>query len=791
MQSANDAPERDPRVITLEGSNDDTITAFDAGTWELIVQLSNIPDFTARFQTQEFYFPNKKSYKHYRWTVLETATPNTCCFQIAEVELLAVSEGADCSKAKFLVQPTDTPVLEGAQATLITTVNGPWPLQWFKNGAPIPGATATTYTTDPVTSENATNVYSVQIVGCEMSAEVKAVIFNPSATKSVGISFIGGGANGAPTSMNTNDIAGLHPQAYWNNLSGGSGTSSELVDSDNNPSTLTFEWATSGQWGAGTGDGSPLQRMLNGLNYANPGSTATLTFYNVPAGKHTVIAYLVGIPLQFQDANYTITAQSSETFYVRVINADEYNAAPGFYRGMSKDPNKRDLATFVRFDNVSPDASTMVTLTYDCLTTGFDRGVPVNAIQLILNSTPAGAPPLITLDPQPTVGPAGRTVTLSVSATGDNLTYQWLKNGRNLPNGGNISGATTATLSIGSFSEADEGVYNVAVFNAGGSVVSKNAAVSVSKYDIKDALVGYWKFDETSGATAANSATGGKPGQVNGTGAWVAGQVGNALGFDGVTTYVMVDDYTKATKAVSASGWVKVDANAATPMTFIRNGLGTFRRPTSGNPVPVGQFELGLLQDQADFTFRLTAGIQVGPNLPAATASSPFNLGSWQHVAFSADGAQLRLYLNGVQIAYTDYLGPINPPDMKFLSIGSMMNTNDVFEVVLDPITPNLMIGQIDELAVWKRALTASEVSKIYAAGRQAQALTTVKLEPPAVEPGTLSISAAEGKVTVTWDKGKLQTAPAVTGPWSDSTASSPLTEPASDKAKFYRTVSQ
>ena len=75
IQSANDAPERDPKMVVLEGSNDDTISSYSSGTWEKITEI-NAPAFTARFQTQEFYFANSKSYKHYRWTVVATATDN-------------------------------------------------------------------------------------------------------------------------------------------------------------------------------------------------------------------------------------------------------------------------------------------------------------------------------------------------------------------------------------------------------------------------------------------------------------------------------------------------------------------------------------------------------------------------------------------------------------------------------------------------------------------------------------------------------------------------------------------
>ena len=133
VQSANDGPERDPKQVRLEGSNDDTITAYNSGTWELIANL-DFPLFTARFQKQELYFPNQTAYKHYRWTAVTVATNNGCCMQVAEVELLAVPLGADCNKARFVLQPLDTPVLEGQPATFFAGVNGPWPVQWLRNG---------------------------------------------------------------------------------------------------------------------------------------------------------------------------------------------------------------------------------------------------------------------------------------------------------------------------------------------------------------------------------------------------------------------------------------------------------------------------------------------------------------------------------------------------------------------------------------------------------------------------------------------------------------------------------
>ncbi len=111
MQSANDAPERDPKIVTLEGSNDDAIVDYASGTWELIVRLDDIPAYANRFETQTFNFPNFKAYKHYRWTILEPqGAANGCCMQIAEVELLGSVLPGDVS------QPGDPVIASSANS---------------------------------------------------------------------------------------------------------------------------------------------------------------------------------------------------------------------------------------------------------------------------------------------------------------------------------------------------------------------------------------------------------------------------------------------------------------------------------------------------------------------------------------------------------------------------------------------------------------------------------------------------------------------------------------------------
>jgi len=100
IQSANDAPERDPHHMTLEGSND-TVSNYTSGSWTLIADVT-IPYFTNRYQFQTVYFTNFAAYKSYRWVAVEVSTNNGCCMQVAEVQLLGTAQ------PKNVAQPGDT-----------------------------------------------------------------------------------------------------------------------------------------------------------------------------------------------------------------------------------------------------------------------------------------------------------------------------------------------------------------------------------------------------------------------------------------------------------------------------------------------------------------------------------------------------------------------------------------------------------------------------------------------------------------------------------------------------------
>ena len=91
--------------------------------------------------------------------------------------------------------------------------------------------------------------------------------------------------------------------------------------------------------------------------------------------------------------------------------------------------------------------------------------------------------PVILLSGQPVnkIACVGSSASFSVTATGTGLTYQWRKGNSNLTNGGNISGATSATLTINPVGTSDAAInYNVVVTGTYGSVTSNNASLVVN-----------------------------------------------------------------------------------------------------------------------------------------------------------------------------------------------------------------------------------------------------------------------------------------------------------------------
>ena len=74
-------------------------------------------------------------------------------------------------------------------------------------------------------------------------------------------------------------------------------------------------------------------------------------------------------------------------------------------------------------------------------------------------------PPKVIQHPNSQSVPTGAQTTFTVEATGDDLTFQWQKNGSDVHNDSNYSGTDTNTLSIRHVGKGDGGRYKCLVRN--------------------------------------------------------------------------------------------------------------------------------------------------------------------------------------------------------------------------------------------------------------------------------------------------------------------------------------
>src|SRR5258706_2410792 len=89
--------------------------------------------------------------------------------------------------------------------------------------------------------------------------------------------------------------------------------------------------------------------------------------------------------------------------------------------------------------------------------------------------------PGVAVEPADQTQNVGANAVFSVLATGaPTLAYRWRKNGVNLSDGGNISGTTSAALTISNLLQADAGGYSVAITNSFGATTSSVATLTVN-----------------------------------------------------------------------------------------------------------------------------------------------------------------------------------------------------------------------------------------------------------------------------------------------------------------------
>jgi gliding motility-associated-like protein len=114
---------------------------------------------------------------------------------------------------------------------------------------------------------------------------------------------------------------------------------------------------------------------------------------------------------------------------------------------------------------------------------GTYRCIITDGCGITINSNPAGLtvyePTAITGIPAGDTLCAGQSISLSITATGSNLTFQWFKNGTALADGTGVSGSNAATLILNNLTLSMSGFYTCRVTGSCNSIISSAIPVLV------------------------------------------------------------------------------------------------------------------------------------------------------------------------------------------------------------------------------------------------------------------------------------------------------------------------
>ena len=197
-------------------------------------------------------------------------------------------------------------------------------------------------------------------------------------------------------------------------------------------------------------------------------------------------------------------------------------------------------------------------------------------------------------------------------------------------------------------------------------------------------MVASYGFDEGSGTVLGDSSGNVNNGAISGATWSTAGKFGSALSFNGTNNLVSIPDSNSLdlTTALTLEAWVRPAA------------LGTVWRTVLMKEQP-GNLVYDLYAN-TDKGFPETALWIGGERTARSSAALPLN--SWTHLASTYDDATLRLYVNGVQAA-------------SLAQTGSVATSTGSLRIGGNNVWPEWFSGLIDEVRVYNRALTPSEIT--------------------------------------------------------------------------------
>ncbi len=392
-----------------------------------------------------------------------------------------------------------------------------------------------------------------------------------------------------------------------------------------------------------------------------------------------------------------------------------------------------------------------------------------------VTSSPASLTVLTT--PNFTTNPAGEVVDFgdavtftSLATGGQPLTYNWYFNG------GLVASSSNPDYTISHSETANVGYYQVAAVNSYGAVTSSVAVLKVYAGPLTNSLVVHLTFDgnlnDTSGR--GNNATY----QYNGASAntsptFATGILGSAFQ---VTTLVDSSDYEYATfgypadlqfgatNDFSVSFWACY-TNQSDDIPFISN-----KDWNSSSDPGWGIFS----QSGGNYRINVTGPNEGSDKYSETDTPKTLKDGKWHHVAVSiqhapyGEGAFIYGYLDGALVS-KHTMGVAGTVDTDGLTLTDGQTSAPVPTLIQSTFAVNIgqdgtgvytdnhsghMVALLDDFGIWRRAITANEVSAIHTGGQAGKNLSQITTE------GVLVFSTIGGNLNLSWAAGsgyKLQ----------------------------------
>ncbi len=217
-----------------------------------------------------------------------------------------------------------------------------------------------------------------------------------------------------------------------------------------------------------------------------------------------------------------------------------------------------------------------------------------------------------------------------------------------------------------------------------GQGATATATVTVTVLpDRAASLVAAYSFNEGSGTTVTDASGHNNTGTISGATWTTAGKFGGALVFNGTSAWVTIPDAPalRLTTDMTLEAWVKPSTVTEAWRDVIYKGNDNYLlegTTPNGGGVPAG-------------------GGTFEANFVATYGTAPLAVNTWTHLALTYDGATLRLYVNGVQVA-------------SQAQTGNLVTSANPLQIGGDSIFGQYFQGTIDEVRIYNQALSPSEI---------------------------------------------------------------------------------